>query len=56
MDTKYVCGRCGGRIVCIMEEGTKVVKSYGVDKVNRVYCQHCDDIPNAKAIEESNKM
>lgn len=55
MSTKDICGRCGGRIVRITEEGTKVVKSYGVDRVNRVYCQHCDDIPNAKAIEESDK-
>ena len=53
MDAKYICGRCGGRLVSITEDGTEAAKAYGKDKVARVYCQHCDEIPNAQAIEES---
>ena len=52
MDTKYICGRCGGRLVGITETGTKVARSYVLDEVIRVYCQHCDEIPDAKAIDK----
>lgn len=51
MDTLMICGRCGGMVVCIVEEGTEAAKAYGKDKVARVYCQHCDEIPDAKAMD-----
>ncbi len=53
MDTKYICGKCGGRLVCITEKGTEMARAYGRDEVARVYCQYCDVIPDAQTIEES---
>ena len=53
MDTKYICGRCGGRLMGITETGTKAAKAYDRDEITRVYCQYCDEVPDAKAKEVS---
>ena len=52
MDTKYICGRCGGRLIGITETGTKIAEAHGLGEITRVYCQQCDKIPDAKAIDK----